>query len=199
LVAPAAATERPAPLSSQQLAPLLLSRDDMGDDWTAFPQDDAAPDPTGGYCNGPDARFRADEIGSVGAAQVAFIENPAIGPVLVEIVYTFPSVRLAKRFMTSTRAATRACSSWQTSGDDGGLVGIAIERRPAPKMGDDSFTVRQLIESADDGQAVDEITTVRARDVVVTLGNRAFSSVDGRLSRRYLRKALVKLRPAIGR
>lgn len=170
---PGATTTSAVPdvFDSAALMAAMPTAADVPSTWeqTAESRADPEPEPTGGYCGGPDAIARAITLGATGRAWGPAWHLPDGGHAGVD-AYAFPDSATARRFIEATGEQASSCTDAPISF----TAGEAEVDFLADDMGDDF--VWDAIEASDatEGQFAEGTATMRA-----TIETRYATSVSG--------------------
>ena len=137
-------------LTSEQIQRALLTLSDLPPDagFMALPAAPTAPSgrDTGGVCDGPDVYALAAKAGSSASGAANFFNNNPDGPYVQEVVFAFPSVAAAKKYMSAAKKQVTQCKAgWSsvTSPDPADPpTHWSIELRAIAKIGDQRFASR---------------------------------------------------------
>jgi hypothetical protein len=122
LAAPASAATSPVMLTGPQIDAALVTIHDVpdaaADGLSLPPGSNGRPEPalTDGVCDGPNVASNAQSAGFVGFGGAFFRNTRTNGPFLNAVIFAFPSVGAAKKFMKSTVEQGKSChNAWMAS------------------------------------------------------------------------------------
>jgi hypothetical protein len=141
---------------------------------------------------------RAQANGATGTGDSEFAQNATTGPYLGGGVYSFPSVKQAQAFMTTTRTQL-SCGTYSAS-PNGTTINYTLAPIAYSKVGDDTLAIRETSTAASAPGGL----SGSADDIVVRIGNNAvliayggLGGTDTTLEQQYVGKAITKLGAAL--
>jgi hypothetical protein len=132
----------PTVLSRSDVDAALLGRSDLPAGWHQIRGTSATPG-SDGFCGGRNASVLANQLGARDANGLGYIRDFERGPIVGELLYSFPSVRAARNFMAQSRVDSSGCRSYDQSASTGKFH--AVLRPARPPLGDTpSFAVLEV-------------------------------------------------------
>jgi len=191
-----------AALDPSQIEAALLGREELEAvnpalTWSSTEEGPVGPSSDEGFCNGPTTTSLARSAGDAASGWVAYRQTdpPGSSVLLKELIDSYPTTAKADRFMSSVRDSI-ACKSYDTA-----FLTIELQRSSSPKLGDDSFVIRETSTSRSVPEAAPMLyhyLFVRKGSEIVTL-ELGGSSGNPDALRTFGKVALDKVDVAVGR